>query len=94
LDEILQAVARQRTWPKWLKDGGQYIPNPATWLNGEQWLNEPPPVTAVLHETPRQTAAIDRVIAMTGGILNAREHRPGQILEDYIDAEPAIRAIR
>jgi uncharacterized protein YdaU (DUF1376 family) len=46
------------------------------------------------HETPRQAAAIDRVIAMTGGILNARERRPGQVFEEYIDAEPAVRAIR
>lgn len=94
LDEMLQAIARQKTWPKWVKDGGQYIPNPSTWLNGGEWANQPPAVMAVQHETPREKAAIDRVIAMTGGLLNAREHRPGQIFEDFIDAEPAIRAIR
>jgi hypothetical protein len=44
LDEILQAVARQKTWPKWVKDGGQYIPHPATWLNAHQWLDEQPAV--------------------------------------------------
>lgn len=82
LDEILQAVARQKTWPKWVKDGGQYIPNPATWLNGQQWLNEPPPVSLVQHETPRQKAAIDAAIAFSGGILNVRR---AQQQPDYID---------
>lgn len=82
LGEILQAIARQKSWPKWVKDGGQYIPNPATWLNGQQWLNEPPPVALVAHETPRQKAAIDAAIAFSGGILNVRRAQN----PDYIDA--------
>jgi hypothetical protein len=88
LDEILQAVARQKTWPKWVKDGGQYIPNPATWLNGEQWLNEPPPVSLVQHETPRQKAAIDAAIAFSGGILNVRRAR-----QETIDADTNLPAL-
>lgn len=89
LDEILQAVARQKTWPKWVKDGGQYIPNPATWLNAQQWLDEPPPVglTAV-HETPRQKAAIDAAIAFSGGILNVRRAR-----QETIDADANLPAL-
>ena len=37
---ILQAVEYQRTSPQWTKDGGQYIPNPATWLNQGRWEDE------------------------------------------------------
>lgn len=37
---ILAAVARQRQWPQWVKDGGQYIPHPASWLNGRRWEDE------------------------------------------------------
>lgn len=89
LDEMLQAIARQKTWPKWVKDGGQYIPNPATWLNGEQWLNEPPPVgLTVVHETPRQKAAIDAAIAFSGGILNVRRAR-----QETIDADTNLPAL-
>ncbi|WP_085710874.1 MULTISPECIES: helix-turn-helix domain-containing protein [unclassified Pseudomonas] len=29
----------------WTKDGGRYIPNAATWLNGERWHDELKPVT-------------------------------------------------
>ena len=46
LRAILDAVARQKTWHGWLKDGGQFIPNPATWLNGKRWGDEPPAVPA------------------------------------------------
>ena len=37
---ILEAIAKQAESEAWTKDGGQYIPNPATWLNGERWLDE------------------------------------------------------
>jgi len=36
------ALAWQARQPGWLKDDGQYIPLPATWLNGARWEDEPP----------------------------------------------------
>lgn len=38
--EILAAIARQKTWPQWLKDDGLYIPHASTWLNNERWTDE------------------------------------------------------
>jgi hypothetical protein len=40
------AIAWQVTQPQWQKDGGQFIPHAATWLNQKRWLDEPfnPPV--------------------------------------------------
>lgn len=40
LDKIISAVQKQRTWQDWIKDGGQYIPHPATWLNQGRWDDE------------------------------------------------------
>lgn len=37
---LIAAVQRQKLSSQWCKDGGQYIPNPATWLNQERWLDE------------------------------------------------------
>lgn len=37
---IIAAVEYQRTCPQWQKDGGQYIPNPATWLNQGRWEDD------------------------------------------------------
>lgn len=40
LEVVLKAVEAQKKWPKWQKDGGQYIPMPATWLHQKRWQDE------------------------------------------------------
>ncbi len=37
---ILAAIEAAKLTDKWRRDGGQYIPNPATWLNGGCWDDE------------------------------------------------------
>ena len=37
---IMGAVAKQKSQASWLKENGQYIPHPASWLNGERWTDE------------------------------------------------------
>lgn len=37
---ILAAVQKQKLTPQWKKDGGQFIPHPATWLNQGRWEDE------------------------------------------------------
>lgn len=37
---MLNAVALQRGSPAWERDGGQYIPHPATWLRQRRWEDE------------------------------------------------------
>lgn len=41
---MLDAIGRQKKSPAWCKDGGQYIPHPATWLNQRRWEDQPPEV--------------------------------------------------
>lgn len=45
VETMLLALENQNKSAQWLKDGGQYIPNPATWLNQERWNDELPPAT-------------------------------------------------
>lgn len=40
LKEILTAVEAQKKTHEWQKDNGQYIPYPATWLNGKRWEDD------------------------------------------------------
>lgn len=40
LETIAGAVAAQSRSEQWLKDGGQFIPHPATWLNQRRWEDE------------------------------------------------------
>ena len=39
---LMAALEKQRASADWLKDGGQFIPHPATWLNGRRWEDEDP----------------------------------------------------
>lgn len=55
---ILAAVEYQRNCPQWQKDGGQYIPNPATWLNQGRWEDKlPTPADQPQRQTGRPTKA-------------------------------------
>lgn len=40
LKKILAALTWQRTSDQWTKDGGQFIPMPATYLNQARWLDD------------------------------------------------------
>jgi hypothetical protein len=43
LSRMLSALERQKKTPAWQKDQGQYIPHPATWLNGRRWEDDTGP---------------------------------------------------
>lgn len=37
---MLNAIETAKQSRQWNKDNGQYIPNPATWLNQKRWEDE------------------------------------------------------
>lgn len=39
-EQMGKALEVQKQSQQWRKDGGQYIPMPATWLNGKRWEDE------------------------------------------------------
>ena len=38
--QMLDTIKAQKQTEQWMRDNGQYIPNPATWLNRGQWEDE------------------------------------------------------
>lgn len=40
LDKVLHAVKEQCRSDQWMKEGGKFIPHPATWLRAERWDDE------------------------------------------------------
>ena len=50
-NQILEGLAKYCASPDWTKDGGQYIPHPATWLNGKRWEDEVKPASNI-HQFP------------------------------------------
>lgn len=45
--------------PDWLKDGGQFVPLPASWLNGQRWEDELP--TQNTHHPPSRFTGLDQI---------------------------------
>lgn len=38
---MMAAIQKQKGWPEWVKEGGEFIPHPATWINAMGWTDEP-----------------------------------------------------
>ena len=76
LDDLLQAVAKQRAWPQWTREGGQFVPMLATWINNRRWEDELARHGHDTSETPRQRAARARVAEMTGGLMGSEPYQP------------------
>jgi hypothetical protein len=54
LKEILTGITKASLTPDWQKDGGRFIPHPATWLNGRRWEDEVETNGGSLHDFPRE----------------------------------------
>jgi uncharacterized protein YdaU (DUF1376 family) len=52
LGRMVKAVERQKQTEQWQKNGGRFIPHPATWLHQQRWQDELPSVP-MLEETGR-----------------------------------------
>jgi hypothetical protein len=57
LHVILSKLAVQARSENWIKDGGKYIPYPATWINEGRWEDEDP--KNVFSSTQKQTLLLD-----------------------------------
>ena len=55
---LLAAIARQRSSEGWTKDGGKYIPMPASWLNAERWNDG---VVSVVQQDDESRDRIERI---------------------------------
>lgn len=68
VEVLLSAIKEQKKSPQWQKDSGQFIPHPATWLNGKRWEDqiavEQPSEGRKLDEDEK--AAIQRLLGGAG----------------------------
>lgn len=79
----VEALAWQIESEQWKKDGGQFIPNPATYLNQQRWLDEKPPaVVETRAKAPPNWFASDEATIKYGESLGVRA-RPGEHMNDY-----------
>lgn len=84
---IMRGLFDHLNCDQWSRDGGSYIPNPATWLNGERWNDEVKPYDQQ-QKSNRPLSAIDQVRAGISG--RERERQGGQpefSQQDFIEGE-------
>lgn len=65
LQVLLDALDKQVRSPQWTKDNGEFIPHPATWLNGKRWEDEgyQAPGPKVRKPDALEIAAVRRLMA-------------------------------
>ena len=57
LADLMVGLEKQKASAEWLKDGGQFIPHPATWLSGRRWedeLSAHPSAAPVTDQKPKE----------------------------------------
>ena len=84
-EKIAIAVQRWKRTDEWRKEGGQFVPYPATWLNGRRWEDEIPenkpaqaPVKAIAAQQYTQRSyggeqedAMRRMVAAAGWVVES-----------------------
>lgn len=72
-DRIMTAIGRARVTEQWTREGGRYIPNPATWLNQGRWDDEYGTPTPSEYDRPQRQAAAPQ--------FNMKGFKPAEVAE-------------
>lgn len=62
---IMQALEAAKRSDQWSRDGGRYIPHPATWINGQRWEDQDAEVAAGTSRGQSGMAGTMEVLART-----------------------------
>lgn len=62
VETIMAALAWQTRQADWLRDGGKFVPYPATWLRAERWDDERPTIARVSDRTIAVAQAVDEFL--------------------------------
>ena len=65
--QMLAAVSIAKKSRQWQENNGQYIPNPATWLNQRRWEDDPSPAIGPPAENPQVNMAQEAIEAIMNG---------------------------
>ena len=66
---VIEAVRWQSAQEQWHRDEGRFIPNPATWINQQRWLDEPTHVTPPKAQEPKGWEGIREYVGQRTGRL-------------------------
>lgn len=81
---ILKAIENQKAGADWLRDDGQYIPNPASWLRAGRWLDEVRAYVAPAPKLPAGWWETKDGLEAAGKMMNPPlTPRPGEYPKDF-----------
>jgi uncharacterized protein YdaU (DUF1376 family) len=86
-DVVVAAVERHAQTSKWVKDNGEFIPYPATWLNARQW--EDKPAVEVRETVDREAIERKRVEAERRDADRVQQQQDNLRREEEADAAAA-----
>ncbi|HAR34675.1 MAG TPA: hypothetical protein DCR95_11510, partial [Desulfobacter sp.] len=66
IEIILNAIHAQKQSAQWQKEGGQFIPNPATWLNRGQWEDQGVQLAVIPEQTRKNISTINNWLERHG----------------------------
>jgi hypothetical protein len=94
IEDIFKALEWQKKSDDWIKDNGQYIPYPASYLNGKRWLDTPERGTVEKLRNP-ETIEENYVsfICLEFG-ANLFETKAADLLQWFRNNERSISAIK
>jgi hypothetical protein len=81
VDRAIQVVEAQKRTPEWLKEGGQFIPDPERWLKKGRW-DDDITVKPRLSEPEAGTAK---------GLMDWAQRKSMQAVIDHDAAPPLLR---
>ena len=68
-EDIIKSVKDQSLSEQWQKEGGQFVPHPATWLNQERWTDQPAaPAYDPYNNLPTAEEAFIQCSQLRGGV--------------------------
>ena len=67
-EKILDAIGKQHEFL--MRDGGKFVPNPATWLNQKRWEDDPPAASMLSDKTRGNQESLRRFV-------ERRQHEDG-----------------
>lgn len=82
---MINAVEIQKKSPQWMRDKGQFIPHPTTWLNQERWEDEVEVVNNAPQKSSRPVGGINGM--STADYMRQRENKRQQALRAIEMAE-------
>jgi hypothetical protein len=90
---ILKAVASHSQSQQWVKDNGQYIPLPATWLNQKRWEDQLEAAVSSVYKMPSNYLTDTSLKSYCCNANFTSDHKCSVCNEDYSQVNSGVKIV-